>query len=67
MPLPAASIAEAVAFALRLQDVAPMRQPIEGRSGQPFAAENLGPVLEWQIGGHDQAVALVGCGDHVEQ
>ena len=37
------------------------------RAGQPLAAQDLGPVFERQVGGHDQAHALVGCGDHVEQ
>ena len=44
-----------------------MGEPIQGRPGQAFAAEYLGPVLERQVGGHDQAVPLVGRGDHVEQ
>ena len=29
--------------------------------------KHLGPVLERQVGRHDQAVAFVGRGDHVEQ
>ena len=40
------SIAEAIAFALGLQDVATMGQSIQRRTGQSFAAEHLGPVLE---------------------
>ena len=64
---PPFGVLQAVAFALGLQDVAAVREPIEGRPGQPLAAQHLGPVLERQVGGHDQAVPLVGRGDHVEQ
>ena len=44
-----------------------MGEAIQGRSGEPLAAEDLGPVLERQVGRHDQAVPFVGRGDHVEQ
>lgn len=44
-----------------------MIQAIQGRTGEPFAAEDFGPVLERQIRSHDQAVPLVRCGDHIEQ
>ena len=64
---PPLGVLQAVAFALRLQDVAAVGQPIEGGPGQPLAAQHLGPVLERQVRGHDQAVPLVGRGDHVEQ
>ena len=38
-------ILQAEAFALGLQDVAAVREPIQGRSCQPFAAQHFGPVL----------------------
>ena len=60
-------VLQAVALALRLQDMATVGKSIQSRSRQPFAAEDLGPVLKRQIGGHDQAIALVSRGDHVEQ
>ena len=60
-------VLEAVAFALGLQDVATVGEAVQRRSREPFAAQHLGPVLERQVRGHDQAVALVGRGDHVEQ
>lgn len=31
-----------------------MRQPVEGGSGQPFAAQHLSPALKGQVGGDDQ-------------
>ena len=36
-----------------------MGQAVQRRSREPLATEHLGPVLEWQVGGHDQAVSLV--------
>ena len=60
-------VLESVAFALGFQDVAAVGKPVQGRPGQAFAAEYLRPVLERQVGGRDQAVPLVGGGDHIEQ
>ena len=58
---------EAVAFALGLEDVAAVGEPVERGAGQAFAAEDLGPVLERQVRRHDQAVPLIRSGDHVKQ
>ncbi|OQC04779.1 MAG: hypothetical protein BWX79_02426 [Alphaproteobacteria bacterium ADurb.Bin100] len=44
-----------------------MREPVQQGAGQPFTAHDLGPLLEGQVGGHDQAGALVGPADHVEE
>ena len=44
-----------------------MRQAIQRGSGEPFAAEDFGPIFKGQIGGHNQAQPFVGHGDHVEQ
>ena len=56
-----------VALTPGFQDVAAVGESVQGGSRQPFAAEDFGPVLERQVGRHDQAVALVCRGDHVEQ
>ena len=40
------SILEAVAFALGLQDLTAVGQPVQGRPGQAFATEHFGPVFE---------------------
>ena len=61
------SIAQAVTVTSGFEDMATVGQPIERGSGEAFAAEHLGPVLEGQIGRHDQALPLVGGADHVEQ
>ena len=44
-----------------------MGQPIKGGSCEAFAAEHLRPILEGQIGRHNQAQPFVGRADHVEQ
>jgi hypothetical protein len=44
-----------------------MGQPIKCGSGEAFAAEHLGPVLERQVGGHDQALSLIDGADDIEQ
>jgi hypothetical protein len=44
-----------------------MGEPVQGGSGQPLAAEDLGPVFEGQIGGHDQTLPFVGAADQVEE
>ena len=47
-PLPSAGVAEAKALAFGFEDVAAVREAVEGGSGEPFAAEHLGPLLEGQ-------------------
>ncbi len=58
---------EAVTFALGLQDVAAVREAVQGGSGEAFAAEHFSPILEGAVGRHYQAVPFVGGGDHVEE
>lgn len=56
-----------VTIAAGFQNVTAVGQAIERRSGKPFAAEDLGPVLERQIGRDDRAEPLVDHGDDIEQ
>ena len=44
-----------------------MREPGHRRSREPFAAKAFGPVLEWQVGRADQAIAVVRRSDDVEE
>ena len=44
--MPPAGVPEAEAFALGLEDVTAVREAVECGSGEPFAAEHLGPLLE---------------------
>jgi hypothetical protein len=64
---PGLGIAQPVALALRLDDLAPMGQAIKGRPGEALRAQHLGPVIERQVGRDHQAGPLVGGGDDVEQ
>ncbi len=44
-----------------------MRQPIEHGAGQSLAAQNFSPLLEGEIGSHDQRLPFVGAADHLEE
>ena len=61
------SVLQLVTFPLRLQDMATVRESVEGGSGERFTPQNFRPVLERQIRGDDEAVPLVRRGDHVEE
>ena len=47
--------------------MAAVREPVQRRSREPFAAQDFGPVLEGQVRCHDQAVAFVGRRDDVAE
>jgi len=64
---PLFGVSEAIGFAVGLEDVDSVSQAIQEGSCQTFAAEDFRPILEWQVGGHDQAGSLVGPADHLEQ
>ena len=44
-----------------------MREAIEGGSGEPLAAEHLGPLLEGKVRGHDQTLPLIGRAQDVKK
>src|SRR5947209_5233861 len=50
---------EAEAFAIHLEDVAAVRQPVQQRRRHALALEHLAPVAERQVARHQQALALV--------
>jgi len=64
---PGLGISEPVALALGLDDPAPVGEPVERCPSEPFGSEDLGPGLEGQVGGDDEAGPLVGGGDHVKE
>ena len=66
-PLSSAGVAEAKALALGLEDVAAVREAVEGGSGEPFAAEHLGPLLEGQVRGDDQSLPIIGRAQDVKK
>ena len=63
--LPAAL--EAVAVAVHLQDVDVVGEPVQQRSGEPFRAEDLGPLIEGQIGGDQDGAPLVALAEDLEE
>ena len=42
-------------------------EAVEKGSGEPLAAQDLGPLLERQVGGDNQAGAFVGPADDLEE
>src|SRR5205085_11196198 len=60
-------LSEAEAFAIHLEDVAAVRQPIQQGRCHPLALEYLPPFAERQIARHQQTPTLVTVGEHLEQ
>ena len=42
-------------------------EAIEERSGKPLRAEYLGPLVEWQVGCHQDRSSLVSLAEHLEE
>ena len=42
-------------------------QPVQQRSGEPFRAEDLGPFVEGQVGGHQDGAPLVALAEDLEE
>ena len=59
--------AEPVAFSVGLDELHAVGKSIDERAGEPFVAEDLGPVLEGPVGGEDKALTFVGAADDVEE
>jgi len=53
------ALAEAEGLANEFEDVGVMGQTIQQGGGQPFIAEDLRPVREFQVAGDDQRHAFV--------
>jgi hypothetical protein len=58
---------EPVAVASGFDDVAAVGEPVEGRAGESFGAEDFGPGLERQVGRDDHRGAFIRGGDDVEE
>ena len=63
--LPAAL--ESIALAVHLQDVDVMGEPVQQRPGQPLRAEDLGPFVEWQVGGDQDGAPLVALAEDLKE
>ena len=60
-------LSKAVAFAVHLEDVAAVGQPVEQGGGHAFALEDLAPIAEGQVAGDQQAGPLVTVGKELEE
>src|SRR5665647_3708811 len=60
-------LAEAVALAIHLENVAVVAQPVEEGRRHPLSLEDLAPLAERQVRRHQQASPLVTVGDDPEQ
>jgi len=63
----AAALLEAVGVGVHLQDVDVVGDAIEQCAGEPFGAEDLGPLVEWQVAGDQRRGALVALADGLEE
>ena len=57
---------ESVALAVHLQDVHVVGEAVQQRAGEPFRAEDLGPLIEWEVGGHQDGAPLVALAEDLE-
>src|SRR5258708_11066815 len=60
-------LAESVALAIHLEDVAVMAEAVEQRRRHPLPLEDLAPLAERQVRRHQQAASLVSIGEDAEQ
>ena len=65
MGLPA--VPEAVALAVHLQDVDVVGEPVQQGTGEAVRAEDLGPFVEGQGGGHHDGVPVVALAEDLEE
>ena len=57
---------EAVALAVHLQDVDVVGEPVQQRAGEAFRAEDSGPLVKGEIGGHHDGAPLVALAEDLE-
>ena len=53
------ALLEAKALAVHFQDVDMMGEPVQQSAGEAFGSEDLGPFVEWQVGGDNQRASFV--------
>jgi hypothetical protein len=55
------------AFAVHLQDVDMMGEPVEQDAGEPFGAEYGRPFIERQIAGDQRGATFIALAEHLEE
>ena len=63
--LPAAL--EAVAVAVHLQDVDVVGEPVQQGSGEPLGSEDVGPLVEGEVGGDQDGAPFVALAEDLEE
>ena len=61
------TLPEAVALSVHLQDVNAVSEAVQQGAGQPLRAEDLGPLVEGQIGGDQYRPSLVSLAEDLEE
>ena len=61
------ALPEAVALAVHLQDVNSVSEAVQQGAGQPLRAEDLGPLVEGQVGGDQDRPSLVSLAEDLEE
>ena len=57
---------EPVAFAVHLQDVDVVGEPVQQNASEALRAEDLGPLVEGQVGGHNCGTPFVALAEDLE-
>ena len=60
-------LAKPIALTIHLENVAVVGQTVQQRRGHPFPLEDLVPLAERQIAGHQDAAAIIAVGEDAEQ
>ena len=61
------AVLEPIALPVHLQDVDMVSEAVEECSGKPFRAKYLGPLVERQVGCHQDQPSLVALTEHLEE
>ena len=58
---------ESEAIPVHFEDVDMVSEAIEERSGKPFRAKDLGPLVEWQVGCHQDRSSFVSLAEYLKE
>ena len=58
---------EAVALAVHLQDVDVVGESVQERASEALRSEDLGPLVEWEVGGDQDRSTLIALAEDLEE
>src|SRR3984893_9063810 len=61
------AVGEPIAFAVHLQDVDMMGEPVEQGAGEPFGAEYGSPFIERQVACDQRGATFIALAEHLEE